>query len=259
MITDNDAKESAKQLVHEFMAISKIGIMYCVEPRKSIALARNQSLRAASGDAVAFIDDDEFPGPAWLLRMYKTMVSSQADGVLGPVKPYFESPPPAWLIKAGLYDRTAHKTGFVMTPKECRTGNVLISKNVIEKLDPVFRPEFAAGGEDRDLFRRLIAKGYRFIWCNEAPVFEIVPPHRWKRRFLLRAALLRGNLALLHTRGDLVPILESMLAIPLYALSLPVLQLLGHQYFMIYLVKLGDHTGRLLALAGFNPVRDRRT
>jgi len=259
VITDNDVQESAKQLVHVFAVESNIEITYCVEPRKNIALARNKGLEKAKGDVVAFIDDDEFPSTNWLLEMWKILIRYQAAGVLGPVKPVFDSQPPAWLMKGGFFNRPAYRTGFILQWEECRTGNVLISKSILEKLDTVFRPEFGAGGEDQDLFRRLIKMGHNFVWCNEGAVFETVPPHRWKRAYLMRAALLRGNLTLLHPGGRVKPILKSLLAVPIYGLSLPVLQLIGHHYFMNYLVKLCDHAGRLLALMGLNPVRDRKT
>jgi succinoglycan biosynthesis protein ExoM len=259
VITDNDALESAKQLVNDFMVESDIEIIYCVEPRKNISHARNMGLGYARGDAIAFIDDDEFPSPNWLLHMYRALIAYQSAGVLGPVKPFFDSAPPAWLIKGGFYNRPAHRTGFVLPWWECRTGNVLINRRTIEKLHTVFRPEFGAGAEDQDLFLRLIEMGHEFIWCNEARVFELVPPHRWKRAFLIRAALLRGNLNLLRPDRNLYPIMTSMLAVPLYGLSLPFLQILGHHYFMNYLVKLCDHAGRLLALMGLNPIRTRKT
>jgi hypothetical protein len=52
--------------------------------------------------------------------------------------------------------------------------------------------------------------------------------------------------------------LKSLIAVPAYALALPVLLLAGHHYFMKYLVKLADHAGRLLASVGLNPVTNRR-
>jgi hypothetical protein len=41
------------------------------------------------------------------------------------------------------------------------------------------------------------------------------------------------------------------LAVPCYTLALPILALLGHHHFIAYLVKLLDHSSRLLALAGW--------
>lgn len=58
---------------------------------------------------------------------------------------------------------------------ECRTGNVLIKRDTLHGLDPVLRPEFGGGASDQDLFRRLVDIGHRFVWCNEAVVYEVVP------------------------------------------------------------------------------------
>jgi hypothetical protein len=51
--------------------------------------------------------------------------------------------------------------------------------------------------------------------------------------------------------------LKSAVAALIYALMLPVLFVMGHHHFMRYLVKLADHTGRLLAVLGLNPMRER--
>jgi len=52
---------------------------------------------------------------------------------------------------------------------------------------------------------------------------------------------------------------KSLVAVPFYILGLPFLHLGGRHLFMKYLVKLCDHAGGLLALAGLNPVRERET
>lgn len=98
VITDNDDQQSAKETVREFSAGSSMNITYCVEPRKSISFARNKALEYATGEAVAFIDDDEFPPSDWLFCLLKTLTDYNAAGVFGPVRPHFDSKPPAWLI-----------------------------------------------------------------------------------------------------------------------------------------------------------------
>lgn len=50
---------------------------------------------------------------------------------------------------------------------------------------------------------------------------------------------------------------KSAVAVPLYAIALPFLLILGHHYFMKYLVRLFDHVGRLLALFHLNPINER--
>jgi len=257
VVADNDRAQSARQVVEEFNARSPIRAIYCVEPEQNIARARNKTLENATGDYIAFIDDDEFPAKDWLLNLLKTCRMHGADGVLGPVKAHFEEPPPKWALKGRFFDRPMHETGYRIGPKEARTGNVLFDQRILEGMKEVFRPQFGTGGEDVDFFTRMMEQGRVFVWCNEAPVFESVPPSRCSRRYLLRRALLRGRNSLRNPAGRLGNILKSLFAVPLYALVLPLLLIAGQHVFLKYLIKFVDHGGRLLALVGLNPARER--
>src|SRR5207245_2759845 len=85
-----------------------------------------------------------------------------------------DNEPPEWLIKGGFYQRPTHPTGFLMPWHECRTGNVLFRRAILNSSETPFRREFGTGGEDQDFFRRMIERGHRFVWCNEAVTFELV-------------------------------------------------------------------------------------
>ena len=52
-------------------------------------------------------------------------------------------------------------------------------------------------------------------------------------------------------------VVTSMVAFPLYLVILPLDYLDGFHWFMRYCIRLCDHAGRLLALAGLNPVSER--
>ena len=254
VICDNDQLRSAEEIVSEFSANSTISIRYCVEPQQSIALARNRAVQNATGDYIAFIDDDEFPENNWLHALFAACKRYNVDGVLGPVKPSFGTGVPRWIVKGRFYDRPCHKTGSVLAPAQTRTGNVLLRECLLRGSTPPFRPEFR-DGEDLDFFRRVIGRGATFIWCNEAVVFEVVPPVRWKRSFMLKRALFRGALVPLHSNFGWRKALKSALAVPTYSIVLPITLLLGHHRFMMIAVKLCDHLGLLLALVRIRPLR----
>jgi succinoglycan biosynthesis protein ExoM len=251
VVADNDARESARAVVAEFAATSSLAVTYCVEREQNIALARNRALEQARGDYVAFIDDDEFPDPEWLATMLDACETWRADGVLGPVRPFFDEPPPAWLVRSKLCERPEHPTGTRLDWRDTRSGNVLFRRRVLEALDTPFRREFGNGGEDQDFFRRLIEGGCRFVWCNEAAVYEVVPAERRRRRYFLRRALRRGQneRRLLTVTG----IATSLAAVPVYTVLIPVTCLLGQHVFMGYCVRLLDHVGRLLGAVGIEP------
>jgi glycosyltransferase involved in cell wall biosynthesis len=257
VVVDNDEQQSARPVVAEFTAKFPVETVYCFEPRKNIALARNTVLEHARGDYIAFIDDDEFPVPEWLQRMLKTCEEYQAAGVLGPVRPHFDEPPPRWIIDGRFCERPEHPTGRVMDWEESRTGNVLFQKRILNGAPQAFNPEFGNGGEDKDFFMRMTQQGYVFRWCNEGVTYETVPPSRWERKYMLKRALLRGKNILKHPTGRARLLAISAMAAPVYLVLLPPMLLLGQHRFMKYCIKFCDHLGRLLAFAGINPVSER--
>jgi len=255
VVADNDQEKSAESTVEEIRMKSAVPVKYCVEPRQNIALARNKVIENADGEFAAFIDDDEFPSPKWLLTLFETCNEYKVDGVLGPVKRHFDEAPPAWMKRSRFYDRRVNPTGMRVDWEEARTGNVLIKRQMLLGDTAPFRPEFRAG-EDQDFFRRKIQEGYVFIWSSDAEVFEVVPPARWKRTYLMKKALLRGATAGLQPNCGAASIVKSIVAIPLYAVAVPLALLFGQHHSMTLLVKLCDHLGKLLILIGINPIRD---
>lgn len=254
VVVDNDHLRSAEPAVADFAASSTIPIKYCVEPQQNIALARNRAIENADGAFVALIDDDEFPVKHWLRTLFKACNEYDVDGVLGPVKRHFDEEPPEWIIKGNFYERKTYPTGTIVNWREGRTGNVLLKKRGFADGAPPFKPEFR-GGEDTDYFRRMIKKGHVFIWCDEAVAYEVIPPARWKRTFLLRRALLRGAVTLTHPTFGPRDVAISLIAVPVYTIALPLALVWGHDKFMILLVKLCDHLGKLLAVLGIEVIK----
>ena len=257
VVVDNDLEQSGREAVARAKAKSGIQIDYDVEPERSISLARNRSVSNARGELVAFIDDDEFPDDHWLIHHLKVLLASQADGVLGPVKPHFDGDSPAWLVKSGLLERSSLKTGQVIPDSSyTRTGNVLIWKRVFD--EGLFDPRYGrSGGGDAVFFKRMMEKGKTFVWCNEACVYESVPVERQRRMYYIKRAFTRGMAEAWETRFFSLGTLRSAVAIVLYTSALPFLLLLGQHLFMRYLVKNCDHLAKLLAYLRITLVAER--
>lgn len=256
VLVDNDGAESARSVISNLERPLKMPLSYDVEPQQSIALARNRAIEMATGDYVAFIDDDEFPIRRWLLTLFRACRDYAVDGVLGPVKRYFDEPAPRWVIRGNFYERATYATGLVIDWRKGRTGNVLLKRELFSEDPEPFRPEFRQG-EDQDFFQRMIEIGHRFIWCNEAVAYEVVPPIRWKRTFMLRRALLRGAMEPKTAGFGARSIVKSLVAVPAYAAILPLSAIVGHHKFMGTLISLCDHLGKLLAVFRLNPIKEQ--
>jgi glycosyltransferase involved in cell wall biosynthesis len=239
--------------------VSNLEVEYSVEPQQNIALARNKAVQNAKGDFIAFIDDDEFPDHDWLLNLYWAYNENKVDGVLGPVKPVFQADPPRWIIKSKLCERSFFKTGVILNnSKYTRTGNVLLHRRIFNGMKDPFDLRFGrSGGEDAAFFKRSIEKGYIFVWCNEACVYETISPERLKRAYFLNRAFLRGI-----GESKLIPVLslstvKSLIGIALYTFALPFLFVIGHHLFMKFLIKNCDHLGKILGLCGLKFMEER--
>jgi succinoglycan biosynthesis protein ExoM len=252
VVVDNDAEQSASKAAAE---VPTLEVIYCVEPRQNIPLARNLAVSQASGDFIAFLDDDEYPCEQWLFILFRACEKYGVDGVLGTVKPYFDKSVPGWVVKGNFYNRPSYPTGFVIDWRKGRTGNVLLKRELFAGEAEPFRAQFRVG-EDQDFYRRMIERGKKFIWCHEAIAYEFVPLVRCRRTFMWRRALLRGASSILHPSFGFRDIVKSVIAVPAYLTFLPLTLMAGQAAFMAYSVKLLDHLGKLLALLGVEPVKD---
>ncbi|HEX7860385.1 MAG TPA: glycosyltransferase [Verrucomicrobiae bacterium] len=256
VVVDNDLVGSARDTVQSYHVQTGRVAAYEIEPVQNISMARNRAIALAGGDYVVFIDDDEFPGSDWLLTLYNACITFGVDGVLGPVKPHFDVQPPSWVIKGGFYDRASYPTGHVIGWRQGRTGNTLLKKSILKAGEEAFCPKFVTG-EDQDFFRRMIERGHRFIWCEEALAHETVPPIRWNKRFMLRRALLRGKISTRHASFGFREILKSIVALPSYLVLMPLSLVVGTHLSMKFLVSFCDHAGKLLAWLHLDFIADK--
>jgi succinoglycan biosynthesis protein ExoM len=265
VVVDNDCKESAKKIVSATRQKTSIDIRYYVEPIQNIALARNKAVFNARGTFIAMIDDDEMPIAEWLFLLFKTLKHFKADGVLGPVRPYFTPQAPQWLIDSSLCDRHDYDTGRKLTCKDqLRTGNVLVHRRIFNGNKNLFEERFGkSGGEDIAFFDNRINEGFTFIWCNEAPVYEEVINERCRLSFHLKKYIRLGGLTGEKMRYGSFPswgsFFKSVLATTAYPMLFLILVFNGKHVLARHLVKYVYHISRLLGLFGIVIIRDRQS
>ena len=191
IVVDNDEDGSAEETCRRWEQQLRWPLTYVIERRRGIAGARNTALdRADDAEWICFIDDDEVPEPNWLDELMRVQQEHAADVVTGPVVPGWSGPVPEWIRRGGFFDPPRHATGKQLT--RAYTGNVLFRSEIVRSGLRFDERLGLTGGEDRDLFERVAAAGYKIVWADDAVAVELVPPTRMRARWILQRAFRYG-------------------------------------------------------------------
>jgi len=261
VVVDNDAAGSAQSIVKSCRASAPFPIDYDIQPTPSIAITRNRTVELASGEWLAFIDDDERAPNDWLQRLLYAAESFQADGVLAPVEPQVPHTAPSWIRRGRFYDFPRQADGDQVPLNRMRFGNVLLRAERLRALSGPFDPSLGlAGGEDVDLLVRLSRTGTKIVWYNQAPVYEPIETKRLSLRWLLLRAFSGGQgFARYSIEGGFGPIgwsgicllfvraaSQLVVAIGLAALCVP----FGRHRAAAWLIKSSANLGKITAMWG---------
>jgi succinoglycan biosynthesis protein ExoM len=192
VVADNDAEPEAEARVRECAAVCGIDVSYVHAPSRNICIARNACLDAATGDWIAFLDDDETVAPNWLAALLAEAQRSGCDAVLGPVQAVYGDRAPGWMKTADLHSTRPVVTAGAIT--KGYAGNVLIRRDAIEARGLRFDLALGrSGGEDDDFFYRLTDSGGTIGFAPGALAYEPVPAERSTLGWLMRRGFRTGQ------------------------------------------------------------------
>lgn len=183
VVVDNDFEPTAKEVVEKEATQSSFPIAYIHAPAGNISIARNACLEAASGDYMAFIDDDETVTSKWLAELMSIAVKSGAQAVLGPVRALYGPGMPTWMVRGDFHSTfPVFVNGEIVTGYTCNVLLDLRSEIVRDLRFDLSRGK--SGGEDTDFFDRLHRRGGHISYAPDAWIEEIVPASRASLKWL---------------------------------------------------------------------------
>ena len=205
IVADNDTEREAEARVLAAAELHGLAVTYVHAPERNICVARNACLDAATGDWLAFLDDDETAGPGWLAALLSQAEQSGCDAVLGPVRATYPPQAPRWLVSCDLHSTAPTFTNGLIL--KGYAGNVLIRRGAVERYGLRFDPALGRmGGEDDAFFYRLTDGGGAISFAPEAVAYEPVAPARLSLAWLLKRSFRTGQThgsRLLGRRGRL--------------------------------------------------------
>ncbi len=142
-------------------------------PNRGLSLARNAGLEAATGEIIAYLDDDAFPDPHWLTYLVATFLNARGANFAGVGGPNIAPPDDGWIA-----DCVAHAPGGPIhvlltnrTAEHIPGCNMAFRKEALEAIGG-FDPQFRVAGDDVDVCWRLQQAGWTLGFSPAAVVWH---------------------------------------------------------------------------------------
>jgi GT2 family glycosyltransferase len=146
------------------------GVMVIETINRGLSAARNTGVEAATGEIVAFLDDDAVPDPDWLRHLASAFASGPYAAVGGPNV----LPPGSGAVAQCVANAPGGPTHVLISDREAEHipgCNMAIRKDALVEIGG-FDPQFHAAGDDVDVCWRLLDAGQRIAFSPGASVLH---------------------------------------------------------------------------------------
>jgi GT2 family glycosyltransferase len=195
VVCDNASTDDTAKVVAAVAESSTIPVRTCYQAKPGDAPARNRALQEATGQWLAFFDDDQLAPENWLSELVAAAEKTGGPIVGGAVRLDLDTRQRA---EFGSFVREALRETDLypqLQPYLRRalpgTGNALVARSVFEAIGN-FDESFINGGSDYDFFARARAAGLALWYTPDAVVRHRVDPGRLTAEYFRHDALSGG-------------------------------------------------------------------
>ena len=196
IVVDNASTDATKALV-----AAHPGVLYAFEERLGLSHARNRALAEATGEIVAFLDDDAVAAAGWAQHHAAAFADAGVGATGGLITLVWPSSRPRWMPSAldGLF------AGLDLgpAPRDFEPGQSPFGANMALRRSTAldvgaFNPALGRSGtslisnEETEFFARL-RRTHRVRYLPGAAVVHTVVPGRDRLSFVLRRAYAGGR------------------------------------------------------------------
>ncbi len=205
LVIDNNSSDHTQQVLNKLAALDGPLLRSVLETRQGIVYARNRAIEEAINSTyLAFIDDDELPGPTWLSAAIDALDREEAECVGGEIRVSFPSSKrPAWLeddLLPFLGEVNNGPAPFWIRDGSTPvwSGNVAYQTSIFFKglrFDHRYNREkhSIGGGSDEVLFLALLNRGVRIRYRPDMLIEHLVDKKRLKRSYFITLHFKNGS------------------------------------------------------------------
>jgi cellulose synthase/poly-beta-1,6-N-acetylglucosamine synthase-like glycosyltransferase len=179
IIVDNGSIDETATVVRDVIDTTAIQIRYVFEPKSGKSNALNTALGIARGEILVFTDDDCYPAPDWLIRVWSAFEDPMVGYVCGRILLHDPADHPITINESTtpltFAGRSFINAGAVIGANMAFRRRVLLE---IGGFDPLFGPgSLIEAAEDADAAGRASARGWKGQYRP-----EIIVRHHHRRK-----------------------------------------------------------------------------
>lgn len=213
LIVDNASTDNTPQVVAASdWRIPAMNIRVVREEKLGLSNARNRAIQEATGEYIVFIDDDETPDPHWLAAYERAVLEVRPDALGGRIEVMFEDGErPAWLQDEllgflGKLDHGSDARRLVAPDTPIFGGNFAFRREVFRHIGTFNaglgrKGSANTGGEDTEIYRRMIASGCSVWWVPDAVIHHRIQAGKLRRGYFLDLHFRQGRTEGIQKRG----------------------------------------------------------
>jgi glycosyltransferase involved in cell wall biosynthesis len=174
IIVDNNSSDNTKEIIDDFINKSDLNVRYVIERHQGLSHARNMGIQEASGNIIAFTDDDCIVDRHWITSISKEFQSSVSiAGIGGRVELYNKMDRP---VSIRVYKEKMIFSSIDRIFNLIIGCNMAFARPVFDEVG-LFDTDFGAGtrfasAEDSDFLYRSYKKGLNIIYSPDVLVYH---------------------------------------------------------------------------------------
>lgn len=179
VVVDNNSTDETLRVIEELNRQGGKEIRYVLEKRPGLMEARHSGARAASGEILAYIDDDAVADRNWICELASAYNELDADCAGGKIFIRWDKVPPKWIIPyEPILGKLDHgKDMKILNNDQFINGSSfsIVKKRLFEigGFNPDQIGDFLIGDGETGLCRKIHAKGWHMVWVPNAIVWHL--------------------------------------------------------------------------------------
>ena len=210
LIVDNASADENARALRSWCDRHPDQLRYVREPEPGLNRARNAGVAAATGEVLAFLDDDAIPATDWLTQLLRVFdARPQTWAVGGRIRSQFTAPPPSWLDDRCALYLSDFDRGDALTALHYddypRGANMAFRRGAFDRCGP-FAPCLDRRGDlllsngDIEMCYRIELAGYEVVYAPHASVQHLIRGDRLSHGWFRRRAYWQGRSQALFER-----------------------------------------------------------